>query len=132
MAIGVYRREKIYENKKIQRVCRGGGALLRFSGFYVLIINILHSVYPPLKNTSFLGGVHSSLLFDFQYVTPKKRQKCTPPFAKLSRKIILNMENTKETIILSKIRELEIFELMRKRESCYFRSIWNSRVIARA
>ena len=103
-----------------------------FFSFYILIINILHSVHPPKKHLLFQGGVHSSLLFDFQYVTPKKRQACTPPFAKLSRKIILNMENTKETIILSRIRELEIFELMRKRESCYFRSIWNSRVIARA
>ena len=51
------------------------------------------------------------------------------PIQNLSQKIILN---TKETIILSRIREFEIFELMRKRESCYFRSIWNSRVIARA
>ena len=52
---------------------------LPFFSFYILIINILQSVYPPLKNSSFLGGVHSSLLFDFQYVTPKIMAKCTPP-----------------------------------------------------
>ena len=57
----------------------GGYTFCHFSGFYVLIINILHSVHPPKKHLLFQGGVHSSLLFDFQYVTPKKRQKCTPP-----------------------------------------------------
>ena len=50
-----------------------------FSGFYVLIINILQSVHPPKKHLLFQGGVHSSLLFDFQYVTPKIMAKCTPP-----------------------------------------------------
>ena len=41
---------------------------------------------PPKKHLLFKGGVHSSLFFDFQYFTPKKRQACTPPLAKLSRK----------------------------------------------
>ena len=72
-----------------------------FFCFYVLIINILQSVHPPLKNTSFFkGGVHSSLLFDFQYVTPKKEQKCTPPSQNSREKNILNTETRKNTEII--------------------------------